>query len=171
MQRIWIYPASIRTTVVLCVSSVHHPFSCLYAHGGDQGWRQQSVLSYVLQLLFVEKAGGVHTMVKVMLNVPFRNHSSMWTDIAPEQKKNNMHETKMLCKKRKIKALYMLWRLINHFRPLDQILSEVQVCHRNYTDKNVVVLILLSKSAPLILLLSVPISDTRICIWNCLVKM
>lgn len=68
-------------------SSVHHPFSCLYAHGGDQGWRQQSVLSYVLQLLFVEKAGGVHTMVKVMLNVPFRNNSSMWTDIAPERNK------------------------------------------------------------------------------------
>lgn len=37
MQRIWIYPAPIRKTVVLCVSSSHHPFSCLYAHGGDQG--------------------------------------------------------------------------------------------------------------------------------------
>lgn len=36
-------------------------------------------------VLFVEKAGEVHTMVKVMLNVPFRNNSSMWTDIAPEE--------------------------------------------------------------------------------------
>lgn len=71
-------------------SSLFLPFillSCLYPHGGDQAWRQRSVLSYTLRLLFVEKAGGAHTMVKVMLNVPFRNNSSIWTDIAPEQNK------------------------------------------------------------------------------------
>lgn len=69
------------------VSLPHPPLSCFYPHGGDQEWRQRSVLSYTLQLLFVEKAGGAHTMVKVVLNLPFRNNSSMWTDIGPEQSK------------------------------------------------------------------------------------
>lgn len=71
----------------ILVSSIYPPLSCHYPHGGYQAWRQWSVLSYTLRLLFVEKAGGAHTMVKVMLNVPFRNNSSIWTDIAPAQNK------------------------------------------------------------------------------------
>lgn len=119
-------------------SSLFLPFillSCLVPHGVDQAWRQRSVLSYTLRLLFVEKAGGAYTMVKVKLNVPFRNNSCIWTHIAPEQKRQHVerHNMKMLCKE-KFKALCVVWWLINHFRGLDHILCEEYDCCRNCTD-------------------------------------
>lgn len=61
------------------VSFLHSSLSCFCPHGDDQPWWQRSVSSYTLQILFVEKAGGAHTMVKAMLNVPFRNNSGIWT--------------------------------------------------------------------------------------------
>lgn len=89
------------------------PLLCLYTHGGDQAWRQWSVSSYTLRRLFVEKAGGAHTMVKVMFNVPFRINSSIWTH-KPRPRYNKATCRWKCCLRRRVKALWMVWCLINH---------------------------------------------------------
>lgn len=88
---VWSYSSPIKTTeMALCLI---HPYffpsstSLFYPYGGDQDWRQWSVSSYTRQRLFVEKAQAGHTMVKGVLNLPFRNSSSMWTDVGLEQSK------------------------------------------------------------------------------------